>query len=148
MTSRARGMAFLQGLVEKAARANPDPGPSDLQARKWADEYWPHHVLRYTAMDPVAYGALGVAMVNQEPVVDRLAEIRCPTTILVGEDDVEFLRGAELLEAGIPGAQRVTIPDAGHHPHRENREAWLAAMRAHRTEYRSGSSVQGSARGT
>jgi pimeloyl-ACP methyl ester carboxylesterase len=127
----ARGMAFLQSKVEQVARANPDPSPSDRQTLKWADSYWLHHRLRYTAMDPVAYAALGVAMVEQEPVVARLGEIDCPTSILVGEDDVEFLRGADLMQAGLPRATRVTLPDAGHHPHRESPEAWLAAMRDH-----------------
>jgi len=129
--ARSRGMAFLQSRIEQVARANPDPSPSDLQTRKWADRYWPHHRLRYTAMDPVAYGALGLTMVEQVDVVPRLGEIGCPTTILVGEDDVEFLRGTALLEDGMPHAARVTLSDSGHHPHIENTEAWLAAMREH-----------------
>jgi pimeloyl-ACP methyl ester carboxylesterase len=129
--ARARGMAFLQQLVEKAMRGNPDPSPSDRQTRKWGDLYWTHQKLRYGCMDPVGYGALGIAMVEQAPVVDRLAEIRCPTSVLVGAFDNEFLKGADALEAGIDGAVRVTIPDAGHHPQMENPEAWLAAVRRH-----------------
>ena len=70
-------------------------------------------------------------MVEQEPVVARLPEIRCPTTILIGADDTEFLPGADALEAGIAHAQRETLPDAGHHPHEENTDAWLAALRSH-----------------
>jgi pimeloyl-ACP methyl ester carboxylesterase len=31
----------------------------------------------------------------------------------------------------IPGARHVVIPDAAHSPQVENREAWLAAIRAH-----------------
>ena len=129
--ARARGMAFVQTLVERAARKDPDPSPSDLQTRKWADRYWPHHVRRYTAMDPVAYGTLGRAMVEQLSLVARLGEISCPTTILVGEHDSDFLPGADLLATGIGHAECVTIPDAGHHPQIENTAAWLAAMRGH-----------------
>ena len=129
--AQARGMSFLQERVEEAGRANATPSPSDLQTRKWADQYWPHHRLRLTAMDPVGYGALGIQMVEQEPVLSRLGEIACPTTVLVGDEDTEFLHGADLLEAGIPGVVRVTLPDAGHHPHMENQAAWLAAMREH-----------------
>lgn len=129
--ARARGMGFLQELVEKAMRANPSPPASDRQTRKWAEIYWPHQRLRFTSMDPVGYGALGAAMVEQEPVVDRLGEIRCPTSVLVGADDTEFLKGADALEAGIGHAVRVTIPDAGHHPHMEHPQAWLDAVRQH-----------------
>jgi hypothetical protein len=46
-------------------------------------------------------------------------------------DDVEFLRGADLLEQEIGHATRVTRPDAGHHPQMANPAAWLAAMHAH-----------------
>jgi pimeloyl-ACP methyl ester carboxylesterase len=129
--ARARGMAFLQERVERAARRNPAPSPSDRQTEKWADVYWPHQRRRYAAMDPVAYGALGRRMVEQEPVTDRLGEIRCPTTVIVGDQDVEFLAGADALEAGIPGAVRVTLPDAGHHPQMESPAAWLEAVRGH-----------------
>jgi pimeloyl-ACP methyl ester carboxylesterase len=102
--ARSRGMAFLQELVEKAARNAAHPSASDLQTAKWSDRYWSHHRRRYAAMDPEAYATLGLLMVTQASVVDRLREIRCPTTILVGADDVEFLAGADRLEAGIPHA--------------------------------------------
>jgi len=129
--ARERGMIFLQQLAEKRDRANERPSASDRQTRKWADRYWSHHRLRYGAMDPVAYAALGAAMVAQEPVTARLGEIRCPATVLVGADDEEFVPGADALEAGIPGARRVTLPDAGHHPQMENPGAWLDAVREH-----------------
>ena len=70
-------------------------------------------------------------MVEQEPVTPRLGELRCPTTVLVGADDEEFLAGADALAAGIGHARRVTLPDAGHHPHRENPAAWLEAIADH-----------------
>lgn len=129
--ARGRGMAFLQERVERAARRNPSPSASDRQTGKWAARYWAHHRRRYGAMDPVAYGALGTQMVEQEPVTGRLAEIGCPTTVLVGAEDEEFLAGADALARGIPSARRVTLPDAGHHPQMESPEAWLAAVREH-----------------
>jgi pimeloyl-ACP methyl ester carboxylesterase len=118
--ARARGMAFLQEL-----------SASDRQTEKWSGHYWIHHRRRYRAMDPEGYATLGPLMMNQVPVASRLAEIRCPTTILVGADDGEFLSGADALESGIAHAVRVTLPDAGHHPHMENPEAWLGAVRDH-----------------
>lgn len=129
--ARERGMAFLQEGAEAAARANASPSASDLQTHKWADHYWLHHRKRYTAMDPVGYAALALCMMDQESLTQRLGEIRCPTTVIIGEDDTEFLRGGEALAEGIPGAVVERIPDAGHHPHMENEAAWLDALRAH-----------------
>ena len=129
--ARARGMAFLQELVERAARNDPNPSASDRETAKWAEHYWAHHRRRYTAMDPEGYASLGVLMMRQTPVVDRLKEIQCPVTVLVGANDTEFLRGADALESGIAQSVRVTFPDAGHHPHMENAAAWLDAVRDH-----------------
>ncbi|MCA9512868.1 MAG: alpha/beta hydrolase [Myxococcales bacterium] len=131
-----RGMAFFQALVERIARERPSDAPSDRQARKWADAYVPHQRHRYRSMDPVAYGALGLAMVRQAPVVERLHELALPTTVLVGLDDEGFLSGADALARGIPGAVRVDLADAGHHPHREDTDGWLDAMSAHLTRAR------------
>lgn len=127
----SRGMAFLQQAVEKTSRANPSPDASDRQTEKWAEAYWRHHRMRYNAMDPAGYAALGLCMMDQESQEPRLGEIACPTTVLVGSDDVEFLRGADALEAGIPQVSRFTLPDAGHHPHMENPRAWSDAVREH-----------------
>jgi pimeloyl-ACP methyl ester carboxylesterase len=129
--ARGRGMAFLQELVEKAAHNAADVSAADAHTARWADRYWPHHRRRYRAMDPEGYATLALLMMKQTPVVDRLAEIRCPTSVLVGAEDTEFLRGADALAAGIEHAVRVTLPDAGHHPHMENPAAWLAAIRDH-----------------
>jgi len=129
----AKGMARLQELVEQAARNAVDASAEDRQTDKWADVYWTHHRRRYREMDPVAYGAIGAVMLGQTSLVSRLGEIRCPTTVIVGSEDRKFLRGAEVMAAEIPGARRVIIPDAGHHPHMEHPEAWLAAIRAHRS---------------
>jgi pimeloyl-ACP methyl ester carboxylesterase len=134
--AREHGMAFLQELVEKAARSRGAASPADQHTERWAELYWPHHRRRYAAMDPVGYASLTLLMMQQEPVVERLHEIRCPTTVIVGADDAEFLAGAELLAAGIPGAVRVTLADAGHHPHMESPDAWLAAVRGHLTRAR------------
>lgn len=129
--ARTKGMAFLQGLVERAGRDEKRPSASDRQTQKWSDFYWAHHRLRYGAMDPEGYATLGILMVTQTSAIERLGEIACPTTILVGEDDNEFLAGADALTSGIGHAVRVTLPDAGHHPHMENPKAWLAAVRDH-----------------
>jgi pimeloyl-ACP methyl ester carboxylesterase len=51
----------------------------------------------------------------EPPAIERLSEVRAPALVVVGEHDVEDMHGiARTLERGIPGAQRVTLPGAGH----------------------------------
>jgi pimeloyl-ACP methyl ester carboxylesterase len=55
----------------------------------------------------------------------RLADIKAPTLILVGEDDIPDIQAqAGALEALIPGARRVVVPDAGHLMYLERPEAF------------------------
>jgi pimeloyl-ACP methyl ester carboxylesterase len=49
-----------------------------------------------------------------KPVLDRLAEIDRPALIVVGEKDDAYLRAAEVMEARLPHATRVSIAGAGH----------------------------------
>jgi len=124
--ARVQGMEELQRRVEERglAEAGADGAQGDAG-------YWLHHRRRYAAMDPEAYGALGAAMLDQQSLQARLGEIACPTLVLVGAEDGGFVSSAAVLAEGIPGAQHVVIAGAGHHPHREKRGAWLAAMDAH-----------------
>lgn len=48
------------------------------------------------------------------PVIDRLGEISQPALVVIGEEDAPYRRAAEVLEARIPNARRVTLPGAGH----------------------------------
>jgi len=52
----------------------------------------------------------------QPPAIGRLAEIRVPTLVIIGDKDArEPMQIAQLLEREIAGAQRVVIPDTAHH---------------------------------
>lgn len=126
-----RGMAVLQARIEERARSSEPTRPADRAALRWADSYWPHHRHRFRSMDPRGYRALGLAMVRQESVAGRLGELALPVSVVVGEFDEEFLPGSSRLVEGIPGCVRFDIPEAGHHPHRESPDAFLAAVSAH-----------------
>jgi 3-oxoadipate enol-lactonase len=55
------------------------------------------------------------------PATSRLAEIRVPTMVLVGDDDWQPIHEiADQLCNQVPGARKVVIPDAGHHPNMEH----------------------------
>ena len=58
-------------------------------------------------------------------------ECRVPIGNLVGEEDAPFLEPSARMARAIPGARHVVVPDAAHSPQVENRDAWVAAVRAH-----------------
>lgn len=128
--------AGTRRLVEiMRERAPTEPSRSEADRRNeaaWGEGYWTEwRYPNFEAMDPVAYGAFGTAILDQGTLAPRLGEIRCPTLVLVGDGDTSFLDAAAELAAGIPGARRVDVPDAGHQPQLEHPAAWLAAIREH-----------------
>ena len=63
---------------------------------------------------------------NIEPYLDT---IRCPVLCIQGEDDEYGTRlQVETIVADVPGAELVMLPQCGHSPHRDQREAALAKM--------------------
>lgn len=65
------------------------------------------------------------------PARARLAEIAVPTLVVVGELDIPDVQAtAELLLREIPGARRVTIPQAAHHPQMEQPAVFNQAVLA------------------
>jgi pimeloyl-ACP methyl ester carboxylesterase len=73
-----------------------------------------------------------VELLPSHDVQARLGEIRTPTLVLVGDQDVETpLSYAEAIAVGIPGARLRIISDCGHISNLEAPEAVNAALRAH-----------------
>lgn len=63
-------------------------------------------------------------------VRDRLGEIRAPTLVVVGEHDWLIPPSASrVIAEGIPGAELVVIPEAGHFSFIERTEAYADAVR-------------------
>ena len=70
---------------------------------------------RLRTMDP--NGAIeGMrAVMERDSVLDRLPDIRVPTLVIHGEQDASTpMSEAEAIAGGIPGAELIRIPDAGH----------------------------------
>ncbi|WP_377639668.1 alpha/beta fold hydrolase [Oryzobacter terrae] len=66
------------------------------------------------------------------PVTERLDEIACPTTVLVGGHDLETSRAAaDLVEGLVAGARRVDWPDVAHLPSMERPDEFTALLLAH-----------------
>ena len=133
--AREHGMAALAQRMRQMAAANPAVAPAAKRAeeRMGSDAFWERIQRKHEAMDPVAWDALSAQLGQLAAVVDRLGEIDCPTTIVVGAEDTPFLEPSDEMERRVRGARRVTIPDAAHSPQLENPAAWLEAIRGHLT---------------
>lgn len=130
--ARADGMAALAALLRARAAGEADrPAAERRLEAEWGEAYWERRRRRFTAMDPEAFAVLTLELIDQAPLTDRLAEIGCPTTVIVGEQDAGFLAPSSELAAGIPGARLVRIANAAHSPQIENPSAWMAAIGAH-----------------
>jgi 3-oxoadipate enol-lactonase len=83
-----------------------DPARQD-QVKEWRQ--------RLMANDRKAMIKFGQGIFAREGVYDQLGQIKTPTLMVVGEEDVPTPKAkAERIAQGIPGARLVSIPDAGH----------------------------------
>ena len=101
-----------------------------------SDRYWSRIRAKLEAMDPAAFDELLRAVIKQRPVSDRLHEIRCPTLVLVGDQDTPFLEPSREIADHIPDAKLVIIKDAHHSPQIEAEEIWLSAIQTHLSQVR------------
>ena len=136
---REAGMAALAEILRARAKDDADRSAADRRMEEeWgAERFWTWRTARVAAMDPAAYEALGLALLEQEDLTPRLGEIRCPTTVLVGELDHEFRAPSEALARGIGGAELRVLAGAGHQPQHEAADAWREAVLAHLARVRS-----------
>jgi pimeloyl-ACP methyl ester carboxylesterase len=64
-----------------------------------------------------AYIRAGLPQSPEPPTAQRLGQIKAPTLVVVGGLDARNAQDvAAMLAAGIPGARKVVIPGASHHP--------------------------------
>ena len=120
-----------EALLETSLRSFLDgprraPEQSDPQARariaamsRWnfarEDGYWKKAALQRNP---------------EVPAPERLAELRVPVLLIVGEEDQpEVIELSERLAAGLPEARLVRVPDAGHHANIERPDAVLPLLR-------------------
>lgn len=138
--AREQGMEALYHVMRARTASDGAVPPSTRRAieRDGADAWFARIRRKLLAMDPEAFAALAERLSEHESVEERLAEIRCPATVIVGAEDTPFLAPAERMAARIPGARHVIIPGAAHSPQIENRDAWLGAVHAHLDRARDG----------
>lgn len=82
-------------------------------------------------VDQTAFIDLARELTSYPPVLDALAALGMPTTVIVGENDASLLGAADELVAAISGAVLDVIPEAGHTPQVDQPAAWLTAVARH-----------------
>ncbi len=65
---------------------------------------------------------------HSDPLTPKLASVRVPTLLLVGERDPMGTGASVIIQRQIPGAQLMVLAERGHWLHREDPEAIHAAM--------------------
>ncbi len=70
----------------------------------------------------------GMGTGAMDPVWDRLGELTLPAVVVCGERDAKFRALGEQLVDGLPDAELVVVPGAGHAVHLEAPEAVAAAV--------------------
>jgi 3-oxoadipate enol-lactonase len=129
--------AFID-MVMNTARENGMSAVADMfvrfleqQPRRPRDEVVARVRRKLSSMDVEAFAAFANELNNYESLLDGLAGLDLPVTVIVGEHDAGLRPGADALAATIPGAELTVIPDAGHSPQEDQPGAWLAAVKAH-----------------
>jgi len=120
--------------IEKATERGDIAQAVELENRMWTDgpNRRPEQVNPVVRQRVAEMNTHNYALLNPDaplpqglepPAISRLSEIRVPTLIIVGDEDVQdILVIADILEAGIAGAKKVVIPGTAHHLNMEKPE--------------------------
>ena len=110
------GPGFRNADARRAWNERAQQRARDLEARGFAalgasDEV---RTSKHRSARGLAGAARGMLAQADDHIIAGHDKIAVPTLVLVGADDTHFLAAADYMTRKIPGATRVTIPDAGH----------------------------------
>jgi len=119
--SRTQGMeaAFEYDAVNNPVRADrfqKYPEQREITRQK----------MLQTSVDGYIY--LSRAINKWKPLTNRLSEIKIPTLIFCGDEDLPFKEPSRILKEGIDNSEMVTIRGAGHNPHEEAPDTFNEAL--------------------
>jgi pimeloyl-ACP methyl ester carboxylesterase len=130
---REQGMGALFQIMRAGAAKDPNRAAAMRRCEQemGSERYWNRIRTKIEAMDPEAMHAWAAVLADHQSAIDRLVEVRCPTLVVVGEQDVPFLAPSRTMANEIADATLSVIPNAAHSPQVENPKAWIEAIRAH-----------------
>lgn len=131
VVGRTQGMPVVYEIIKAelgVGRRRREPSEAELARDRARDE---RVAASFASLDPEAFLALGRALHDYPSLVDRLGEVGCPTTVLVGARDTGLRPSAELLAERIAGAALHVVAGAGHSPQEDAPDRWLAVVEEH-----------------
>lgn len=118
-TAGQRADAIAAGGID-AVRSGEATGGAGIEGQLGLD--------RHASFEALALAARGFLAQQDSRAMDVLDGVSVPTLVLVGALDEPFLRASDVMAARIPGAELVTIPDAGHLANLDQPAAFQAAL--------------------
>ena len=83
---------------------------------------------QFLSNDPRGWAKAGRAMARYH-YTDELVNIKCPTLVIVGENDVSVgVGGSVIISRRIPGSKLIIVPECGHDIARERPQEFNAAV--------------------
>jgi pimeloyl-ACP methyl ester carboxylesterase len=76
----------------------------------------------------LARAARGMLTQRDARVIEILPDIKVPSLVVVGADDVPFLAASDYMAAKIPGARKMVIASAGHAVNIDQPQAFIEAV--------------------
>jgi 3-oxoadipate enol-lactonase len=125
---RARGMAGLAEALAARRAENPESVAAIERLQEAKPGYAEASAARLEAASADMWLALAPRFVTQADRLERLASLRLPTAVVVGEFDGTMLDDSVRMARTIQGAELTVIPGAGHVPQLEQPEAWWATL--------------------
>jgi len=118
LTKKLVELAISQGMeaaFEYDARHNPERTEKFKIHPELREEA--RQTMLTMSVNAYIWGSRTVA--KWQPVTPRLSEIKVPTMIFWGEDDIRFATAVKILETGIAGSILTKVKGVGHSPHQD-----------------------------
>jgi pimeloyl-ACP methyl ester carboxylesterase len=120
-----QGKEVLKPMLDEAATLE---SPAHLRLLAERPELVEYEERNWRAVSPAMWATMLLEIVHQPDQLALLAGLRCPTLVLVGEQDTPFLEASHAMARVVPGAELVVVRDAGHSPQLENPRRWRDAL--------------------
>ncbi|HUS62779.1 MAG TPA: alpha/beta hydrolase [Acidimicrobiales bacterium] len=131
--TRAMIEGFMASFDPADGLPKMPPGPEDELIARSTPTAWQEVKDRLSAgFDPYALSALGRELFGPGiSVRDRLGDIACPVTVIVGSLDRPFVDQAPELAGEVKDGEHVIIDGAYHSPQLTHGDEWHRAVEAH-----------------
>lgn len=124
--ARAEGLGKVLEVMKLFGPVFESPAHAELLARDPSFESFED--AKFLASSAAMWCALALELHSPPDRLEALADLRVPTLVLVGDEDLRFVGPSERMAATIPGARLAVVPRAGHSPQFDHPEAWWAAL--------------------